>query len=136
MHAIHAARHPPGSRRCRPGAGAIGGPQPERGGGGGDGRGARSRAVGPGATRPVRRRRHLEEGGCGRSRPCSPGPRGPRGVEVRIALDTNRYTDLCKGVDDTVELVSTAEEVVLPFVVVAELRAGFAFGKRSAENEG
>jgi tRNA(fMet)-specific endonuclease VapC len=56
-------------------------------------------------------------------------------VEVRIALDTNRYTDLCKGVDDTVELVSTAEEVVLPFVVVAELRAGFAFGKRSAENE-
>jgi tRNA(fMet)-specific endonuclease VapC len=34
-----------------------------------------------------------------------------------------------------VELLSTADEVVLPFVVVAELRAGFAFGKRSAENE-
>jgi tRNA(fMet)-specific endonuclease VapC len=56
-------------------------------------------------------------------------------VEVRVALDTNRYTDLCKGVDGTVELLSTAEEVVLPFVVVAELRAGFGFGRRSAENE-
>jgi tRNA(fMet)-specific endonuclease VapC len=56
-------------------------------------------------------------------------------VEVRVALDTNRYTDLCKGVDETVELLSTAEEVLLPFVVVAELRAAFAFGKRSADNE-
>jgi len=54
---------------------------------------------------------------------------------VRIALDTNRYVDLCKGVEETVRLVSTAEVVLLPFVVVAELRAGFAFGKRTAENE-
>lgn len=54
---------------------------------------------------------------------------------MRLALDTNRYTDLCRGVEDTVRLVSTAEAVFLPFVVVAELRAGFAFGSRSAENE-
>jgi tRNA(fMet)-specific endonuclease VapC len=54
---------------------------------------------------------------------------------VRIALDTNRYVDLCKGVEDTVRLVSTAETVFLPFVVVAELRAGFVLGKRTAENE-
>jgi tRNA(fMet)-specific endonuclease VapC len=54
---------------------------------------------------------------------------------VRIGLDTNRYTDLCKGVAETVRLVSTAESVFLPFVVVAELRAGFALGKRAAENE-
>ena len=54
---------------------------------------------------------------------------------MRIALDTNRYTDLCKGVAETVRLVSTAESVFLPFVVVAELRAGFALGKRTAENE-
>ena len=54
---------------------------------------------------------------------------------MKLALDTNRYTDLCKGVDETVELLSTADEVLLPFVVVAELRAGFAFGKRSADNE-
>jgi tRNA(fMet)-specific endonuclease VapC len=54
---------------------------------------------------------------------------------VRLCLDTNRYVDLCKGVEDTARLVSTAEAVFLPFVVVAELRAGFALGKRSAENE-
>jgi tRNA(fMet)-specific endonuclease VapC len=54
---------------------------------------------------------------------------------VRIALDTNRYTDLCRGVEETVRLVSTAESVFLPFVVVAVLRAGFAFGKRTADNE-
>jgi tRNA(fMet)-specific endonuclease VapC len=54
---------------------------------------------------------------------------------VRVALDTNRYVDLCKGVDGTVRLVSTADAVFLPFVVVAELRAGFVLGKRTAENE-
>ena len=54
---------------------------------------------------------------------------------MRIALDTNRYVDLCKGVDETVGLVATAEIVFLPFVVLAELRAGFALGRRAAENE-
>ena len=54
---------------------------------------------------------------------------------MRIALDTNRYVDLCKGVAQTAELVATAEEVFLPFVVLAELRAGFALGRRAAENE-
>ena len=54
---------------------------------------------------------------------------------MRLALDTNRYVDLCKGVAETARLVSTAEAVFLPFVVVAELRAGFAFGRRAAENE-
>jgi len=54
---------------------------------------------------------------------------------VRLCLDTNRYVDLCKGVEATVRLVSVAEVVLLPFVVVAELRAGFAFGRRTAENE-
>jgi tRNA(fMet)-specific endonuclease VapC len=54
---------------------------------------------------------------------------------MRLALDTNRYTDLCRGTTETVRLVSTAEAVFLPFVVVAELRAGFAFGKRTADNE-
>ena len=54
---------------------------------------------------------------------------------MRIALDTNRYVDLCKGVEESVRLVATAEAVLLPFVVVAELRAGFALGRRTAENE-
>ena len=54
---------------------------------------------------------------------------------MRLALDTNGYVDLCKGAEETVRLVSTAESVFLPFAVVAELRAGFAIGRRSAENE-
>ena len=54
---------------------------------------------------------------------------------MRLALDTNRYVDLCKGAEATVKLVSTAEAVFLPFVVLAELRAGFVLGKRTAENE-
>lgn len=54
---------------------------------------------------------------------------------MRVALDTNRYVDLCKGFEGTVRLVSTAEAVFLPFVVVAELRAGFVLGKRTIENE-
>jgi tRNA(fMet)-specific endonuclease VapC len=54
---------------------------------------------------------------------------------VKVALDTNRYVDLCKGDEDTAALLEEAEAVFLPFVVVAELRAGFALGRRTAENE-
>ena len=54
---------------------------------------------------------------------------------MRLALDTNRYSDLCRGLPAVVEVVKHAEAVFLPFVVVAELRAGFAVGKRGAENE-
>ena len=54
---------------------------------------------------------------------------------MRVALDTNRYVDLCKRVDETVAILEEAEAVVLPFVVLGELRAGFAHGRRQAENE-
>lgn len=54
---------------------------------------------------------------------------------MRVALDTNRYVDLCRGVRDTVAVLEQADAVVLPFVVVAELRAGFLSGRRSAQNE-
>jgi tRNA(fMet)-specific endonuclease VapC len=56
-------------------------------------------------------------------------------LAVRVALDTNRYVDLCKGVEETVEVLETADIVVLPFVVLAELRAGFLLGRRQVENE-
>jgi tRNA(fMet)-specific endonuclease VapC len=54
---------------------------------------------------------------------------------LRIALDTNRYVDLCKGAAETVALLEEAEAIMLPFVVLGELRAGFAFGRRQVENE-
>ena len=54
---------------------------------------------------------------------------------MRLALDTNRYTDLCRGMAEVVSLVEHADAVFIPFVVLAELRAGFAVGTSGAENE-
>lgn len=54
---------------------------------------------------------------------------------MRLALDTNRYTDLCRGAAEVVSLVEHAEAVFLPFIVLGELRAGFLLGTRGAENE-
>lgn len=56
-------------------------------------------------------------------------------MAVRLALDTNRYTDLCRGAEEVVEVVEHAEAIFLPFAVLGELRAGFSLGKRGAENE-
>lgn len=54
---------------------------------------------------------------------------------MRLALDTNRYTDLCRGEPSVSETVEFADEVWLPFIVIGELRAGFAAGAREATNE-
>lgn len=54
---------------------------------------------------------------------------------MRVAIDTNRYVDLCKGVAETVEVLETADAVIVPFVVLGELRAGFLLGRRQVENE-
>jgi tRNA(fMet)-specific endonuclease VapC len=56
-------------------------------------------------------------------------------VEVRLALDSNRYSDLCRNVREAVETVEQAVQVFMPFVVLAELRAGFSVGQRGVENE-
>ena len=54
---------------------------------------------------------------------------------MRLALDTNRYTDLCRGEASVVETLERAGEVWLPFIVVGELRAGFAVGSQEVRNE-
>jgi tRNA(fMet)-specific endonuclease VapC len=54
---------------------------------------------------------------------------------VRLALDTNRYTDLCRGEQHVIEIVERADEVWLPVIVVGELRAGFAAGSQGPRNE-
>jgi tRNA(fMet)-specific endonuclease VapC len=56
-------------------------------------------------------------------------------VAVKLALDTNRYTDLCRGNAAVVETVERADEVWLPFIVLGELRAGFAVGSQGPRNE-
>lgn len=54
---------------------------------------------------------------------------------MRIALDTNRYVDFMKNDASMVSLVTKAAEIHIPLVVLAELRAGFANGSKSKENE-
>ena len=53
---------------------------------------------------------------------------------MRIALDTNAYTDWRKT-GAWGEAISTAEEIVVSSVVLGELRFGFAQGSRAALNE-
>lgn len=56
-------------------------------------------------------------------------------MALRIALDTNRYTDLCRGDPDVTETLALAEVIYLPFVVIAELRAGFSMGRYGMDNK-
>lgn len=54
---------------------------------------------------------------------------------MRIVIDTNRYRDFCEGDDDAVNTIRKSSEIHIPFIVVAELRAGFACGSKGPENE-
>lgn len=54
---------------------------------------------------------------------------------MRLALDTNRYVDLCRGTPEVVARVERAVTVFVPFVALGELRAGFGLGDRRDANE-
>lgn len=54
---------------------------------------------------------------------------------LRVALDTNAYRAAAEGEAKVVEILRRAEEVRLPFVVLGELRAGFAAGTKGRKNE-
>jgi len=54
---------------------------------------------------------------------------------MRIALDTNRYTDFCRGEPTVAERIARAEKIYLPVVVLGELRAGFQAGSKAKQNE-
>jgi tRNA(fMet)-specific endonuclease VapC len=54
---------------------------------------------------------------------------------VNIAIDTNRYRDFCDNDPVAVDRIQTADRIFLPFVSLAELRAGFRCGSRALENE-
>jgi tRNA(fMet)-specific endonuclease VapC len=56
-------------------------------------------------------------------------------VALRIAVDTNRYVDFCKDDPTALATLEMADQVVVPFVVMAELRAGFAVGTLGKSNE-
>ena len=54
---------------------------------------------------------------------------------MRVALDTNRYADMCRGDLLVIDLLERADRVYVPFPVLGELRAGFAVGSRGGDNE-
>jgi predicted nucleic acid-binding protein len=56
-------------------------------------------------------------------------------VEVRVALDTNRLTDLFRGDAALAERLGLCDEVWIPLVVLAEIKAGFLGGTERHRNE-
>ncbi len=54
---------------------------------------------------------------------------------MRIAIDSNRYTDFCRALPEVVEVVENAMEIYIPLIVIAEQRAGFAHGTNREKNE-
>jgi len=56
-------------------------------------------------------------------------------VAVRLAIDTNRYVDFARGDREALGRLQSATRIFVPFVVLAELRAGFLCGSRSERNE-
>ena len=54
---------------------------------------------------------------------------------MRILVDSNRYQDFCKGISEAVHVIRRASDIMIPFIVLGELRAGFACGNRGHENE-
>ena len=54
---------------------------------------------------------------------------------MKIAVDSNRYTDFCRGIAGVVEVIECAAEIHIPLIVVAEQRAGFAHGTSREKNE-
>jgi len=55
---------------------------------------------------------------------------------VRVLIDTNRYRDFCDALEEAVAVFRRAEAILIPFVALAELRAGFACGTKGRQNEG
>ncbi len=54
---------------------------------------------------------------------------------MRLAVDTSAYIAFCKNNRMAVDALQKADQIILPLMVIAELRAGFAVGKRGDENE-
>ena len=56
-------------------------------------------------------------------------------MEVRVALDTNRLTDLLRGDAELADLLGTCEEIWVPLFVLAEIKAGLHGGSQRHRNE-
>lgn len=54
---------------------------------------------------------------------------------MRVAIDTNRLTDLFQGDAILAQRIGTCDEVWIPLVVLAEIKAGFYGGTQRQRNE-
>lgn len=54
---------------------------------------------------------------------------------MRVALDTNRLTDLFQGDADLADRLAECDEVWIPLIVLAEIKAGFYGGSQQHRNE-
>jgi len=54
---------------------------------------------------------------------------------VKLAIDTNAYRLMMDGEPEAVRLARTAERLLMPVPVLAELRFGFLNGTKGRENE-
>jgi tRNA(fMet)-specific endonuclease VapC len=54
---------------------------------------------------------------------------------MKLAIDTNCYSSFVRGDTSVAGTIEMAEEVWLPFIVIGELRAGFAAGSQGPRNE-
>jgi tRNA(fMet)-specific endonuclease VapC len=56
-------------------------------------------------------------------------------MELRVALDTNRLTDLFQGDAELADQLGECDEVWIPLIVLAEIKAGFYGGSQQRRNE-
>lgn len=54
---------------------------------------------------------------------------------MRLLIDTNAYTAYCKNNQVSLDAIQCADEIILPLIVLAELRAGFFSGAQGVQNE-
>lgn len=52
-----------------------------------------------------------------------------------LVLDTSAYSSLLRSNLEVIAIIATAKTLLIPLVVVGELRAGFIKGSRNGENE-
>ena len=53
---------------------------------------------------------------------------------MNVLIDTNRYRDFCDGDEDVLAIVQRASRINMPFIALAELRAGFLSGTKTRAN--
>lgn len=56
-------------------------------------------------------------------------------MEIRIALDTNRLTDLFRGDSALAVQLGACAEIWIPLIVLGEIKAGFYGGNAHRQNE-